>query len=281
MNRLSQIVPLQHDSIVSPYPAAGWRAAFADLGRKGFTGVEIAVTYPERIDVPALCRAAAENHLAVTTISTGQSYWEEGISLTAPDPAVRARAAAIVRGHVDLSARIGHPPVTIGLLRGQPEDGAAALELLAQELLPLAAYAAGRGVVLQVEPIRRIETTLLNSTAETLAFLHRLGDPANVGVLFDTFNSSLEDGDVAAAARLAAGRITNLHVVDSDCTLPGCGTLDLPAVLAAALEAGYAGAFTLETLNLPSREYVLEHEAEALHRTVQAARRLRASAATE
>ena len=46
MNRLSQIVPLQHDSIVSPYPAAGWRAAFADLGRKGFTGVEIAVTYP-------------------------------------------------------------------------------------------------------------------------------------------------------------------------------------------------------------------------------------------
>lgn len=176
MNRLSQIVPLQHDSIVSPYPAAGWRAAFADLGRKGFTGVEIAVTYPERIDVPALCRAAEENHLAVTTISTGQSYWEEGISLTAPDPAVRARAAAIVRGHVDLSARIGRPPVTIGLLRGQPEDGAAALELLAQELLPLAAYAAGRGVVLQVEPIRRVETTLLNSTAETLAFLRRLGD---------------------------------------------------------------------------------------------------------
>lgn len=135
--------------------------------------------------------------------------------------------------------------------------------------------------MLQVEPIRRVETTLLNSTAETLAFLRRLGDPANVGVLFDTFNSSLEDGDVAAAARLAAGRITNLHVVDSDCTLPGCGTLDLPAVLADALEAGYAGAFTLETLNLPSREYVLEHEAEALHRTVQAARRLRASAATE
>ena len=41
-----------------------------------------------------------------------------------------------------------------------------------------------------------------------------------------------------------------------------------------ALEAGYAGTFTLETLNLPSREYVLEPEAEALHRTVQAARRL-------
>ena len=45
-------------------------------------------------------------------------------------------------------------------------------------------------------------------------------------------------------------------------------------MLAAALEAGYAGTFTLETLNLPSREYVLEPEAEALHRTVQAARRL-------
>ena len=54
MNRLSQTVPLQYDTTFSPYAAVGWRAAFADLQQKGFTGVEIAVAYPDRIDADAL-----------------------------------------------------------------------------------------------------------------------------------------------------------------------------------------------------------------------------------
>ena len=45
---------------------------------------------------------------------------------------------------------------------------------------------------------------------------------------------------------------------------PGDGTIDFPAVLSAALDTGYTGAFALETLCLPSREYVLTQEAAAL-----------------
>lgn len=271
MNHLSQTVPLQYDTAFSPYAAVGWRAAFDDLHRKGFTGVEIAVAYPERIDADELCRHAEANGLAITTISTGQVFGRDGLFLTSPDAEIRIRTMDVVRGHVDLATRIGRPNVTVGLLRGKPEEGAAALPLLVETFLPLAEYAEKHGVMLQIEPINRAETTLLNSTAETLSFLHRLGDPKNVGILFDAYHSNIEDGDIVAAIRAAAGRITNFHIADSHRGLPGDGTIDFPTILAAAMDTGYTGAFALETLCLPSREYVLQNEGSALQNVVLAA----------
>ena len=82
MNRLSQTVPLQYDTTFSPYAAVGWRAAFADLQQKGFTGVEIAVAYPDRIDADALLSEAQARSLAITTISTGQAFGRDGLYLT-------------------------------------------------------------------------------------------------------------------------------------------------------------------------------------------------------
>lgn len=272
MNRLSQTVPLQYDTTFSPYAAVGWRAAFADLQQKGFTGVEIAVAYPDRIDADALLSEAQARSLAITTISTGQAFARDGLYLTAPDAEVRARAMDIVRGQIDLSARIGRPPVTIGLLRGRPEAGAAALALLLETMKPLVGHAARCGVILQIEPINRAETTLLNSTAEVLDFLDRLDAAAHTRLLFDAYHANIEDGDVAAAVRAAAGRITNFHVADSHRGLPGDGTIDFPAVLSAALDTGYTGAFALETLCLPSREYVLAQEAAALRGALEAAK---------
>lgn len=271
MNYLSQTVPLQYDTAFSPYAAVGWRAAFDDLHRKGFTGVEIAVAYPDRIDAEELCRHARTNGLAITTISTGQVFGRDGLFLAAADPEIRARAMAVVRGHIDLSARIGRPHVTVGLLRGRPEEGAAALPLFAEAILSLANYAEKRDVMLQIEPINRAETTLLNSTAETLSFLHRLGDPKSVGILFDAYHANIGEGDIAAAIRAAAGRITNFHIADSHRGLPGDGTIDFPMILAAVLDTGYTGAFALEALCLPSREYVLQNEWPALQGAVQAA----------
>ena len=105
-----------------------------------------------------------------------------------------------------------------------------------------------------------------------LDFLDRLDAAAHTGLLFDAYHANIEDGDVAAAVRAAAGRITNFHVADSHRGLPGDGTIDFPAVLSAALDTGYTGAFALETLCLPSREYVLTQEAAALRGALEAAK---------
>ena len=272
MNLLCQTVPLQYDTVYSPYAAAEWEAAFADIAAQGFTGVEIAVAYPELIDADAVSRQAAKHALAVTSISTGQAFGRDGWFLASRNGEIRARAADVLRGHIALSAKIGRPRVTIGLLRGRPEGSAAeSLRLLGETLFPLIELAEREGVTLQIEPINRAETTFLNTTRETLDFLRALGNPGCAGLLYDTYHSYLEDGDMLAAVREAGNRIMNVHVADTGRGLPGTGEIDFPAVLAEILKTGYTGPIALETKRVPSREHVLANAGEALLGAVRAA----------
>ena len=111
-------------------------------------------------------------------------------------------------------------------------------------------------------------TSLLNSTAECLAFLERMGNPEALGLLFDTYHANIEDGDMPAAVRAAAGKIKNVHLADSHRGLPGEGEIDFAPIVAALRESGYRGAFALETLCVPTKEHVLEHYADAVKATV-------------
>lgn len=267
MNRIAQTVPYQVDTGFSPYAAAELDRALADLARFRFTGVEYAVAYPNRIDPDEMLRRTESHGLSVTTLSTGQIYGLEGLYLSAPDAAVRGRARQVILDHIDLSRRIGCPPVTVGLIRGRGEEAEkdALLSLLLDSMLRIADYADKRGVPVQIECICRAETALLNTTREGLDFLGRLGDPPRVGLLFDVYHSHLEDGDVLGAIDAAAGRIFNVHFADSNRGLPGTGTLDFPAIYRAICDTGYAGAFTLETRMVPDRETVLAHYAESMH----------------
>jgi sugar phosphate isomerase/epimerase len=126
-------------------------------------------------------------------------------------------------------------------------------------MLPCVELAKKRGVTLQVEPINSAETTMIHSTYDGLAFLKELGDPENVGILYDTYHSNLEDGDMLAAIRAAAGRITNVHLADSHRGLPGYGTIDFKAVYREIQATRYKGAYALETLSIPSPEFVNAH----------------------
>lgn len=266
MNCISQTVPYQYDTVFSPYPADALPAALEALHKKGFTGVEYAVAYPDQVDAGQMLQITDLYGLTVTTLSTGQAYGLEGASFTAVDGAKRRRAQDIIMGHIDLSGKIGNPPVTVGLLRGTGEDGdpGVLLHMFREALLPCVEYAAAKGVRLQLEPICNQETRLINTTAEGLEFIQALGNPAHVGLLYDTYHSRLGDNDMAAAVHLAAGRIFNVHFSDSNRGLPGTGNIDFAPVVESLRQTGYRGAFALETKNIPSADYVREHDGESI-----------------
>lgn len=270
MNYLSQTVPIQFDTCFSPYKAADWREAFRDLHEKGMTGVEIAVAYPDRVDAQELLTEANKNGLKVTSISTGQIYGLEGLFLTSPDAAVRDRAREVVENHILLAQRLGGANVTIGLIRGKLEPGGknALSWLLRETLTPLCHFAAKHGIKLQMEAINHGEASFINSTRDCVNFIAGMGSPQSLGILFDTFHSNIEDEDVVKAAKLAvdSGRLMNIHFADSHRGLPGEGSIDFPAVVRVIRDGGYTGAFTLETLCVPSEEHVLNNYADALKR---------------
>ncbi len=257
MSILSQTVPVQFDTDYSPYHATDWREAFADVAKQGLTGLELAVAYPEELDADEVLAEAKRHGLAITTLSTGQICGMEGAFLTASDAAARRRAAEILGAHIHLSTRLGRPHVTIGLLRGGFGENAGTNELLAEMLRPLCEMARAEGVMLQIEPINRLESDMLNSTLQTLGFLQELNEPDAMGLLYDSYHSDLEDAAPLAAAKAALPYITNVHLADRGRLLPGEGGFDFPALVRLLVESGYTGTFALETKCLPSRAHVL------------------------
>ncbi len=271
MNRIAQTVPYQYDTIFSPFKVNEFSYALEFLAEQGFNGVELAIAYPSQVNVSKLIKQVESNNLVVTTISTGQIYGLEGLYMSSFDEDIRNRSINIVKEHIDLSTGLGHPYVTIGLIRGKLEKGdkTELLDNFRAALMPCVEYAYKQNVVLQIEPICKAETVLINSVSEALQFMGELGNPENLGLLYDTYHSFLEDGGMLKAVAQAAGRITNVHFSDSNRGLPGSDTINFKSVYEAIQKTGYQGAYTLETLSIPSEEYVRKNFAASIKRYVK------------
>ena len=263
MNKISQTVPYQYDTVFSPFKAEEFAYALEYIALQGFTGVEIAVAHPGQVNGSKLYKQLESFGLSATTLSTGQAYALDGLCLSSFDEDIRKRSVALMAEHVDLSSCLGFPCVTVGLIRGKLEKGdkRILLENLKTSLMQCVEYAFKRGVTLQLEPICRAETLLINNTGEALAFLNELGNPENLGILYDTYHSWHEDDEMTEAIKAAAGKITNVHFADSNRGMPGTGAIDFSAVYEAIKSTGYKGAYALETLSIPSAEHVKMHGA--------------------
>ncbi len=219
----------------------------------GFDCVELHIRNPLAIDPESLLRSSATTGMRIAAIGTGLEYSLNGLSLTSDDPSVRASAVQRMREHIDLAAHFG-AVVFLGLIRGKcgckvrlPET----LDRLAEQLAPVAAYAMGKGVPTGLEPVAYYFSDLLNTTDETLDFLKRPG-LEGIGLLLDTHHIFLEDKSMEASFRKCAGRITHVHLSDSNRRYPGAGNVDFALAARTLDDIGYAGAVSLEILPAPS-----------------------------
>jgi sugar phosphate isomerase/epimerase len=230
-------------------------ASLRHLAALGYDGVELAIRDPAEVRVEEVAEAARRAGVVVPAVGTGQAYVEEGLSLTAADPAVRSRALARLRTQVEAAARLG-ALLIVGLIHGPiPEDAdrREAEERLLPALRALSRYAAAAGVRIVIEPINRYESNWLNTVDEVMALLARLGAD-NVGVLPDTFHMNIEERDPGAALARAGPRLWHVHVADSNRRAPGAGHLDFRALVSRLAALGYRGAVSAEILPQPSFE---------------------------
>ena len=92
-----------------------------------------------------------------------------------------------------------------------------------------------------------------------MEFIESLGSPENIGILYDTYHSNLEDDDMISAIRVTGKKITNVHLADSHRGLPGYGDINFALVHRTLQETGYRGAYALETLVVPDRTFINCH----------------------
>ena len=247
---LGMIVPLQDPTPFSPFPPEGWQPALGEVAQAGYRAVELAVTDPAEIDHEQVAEVLREIGLRLCSLTTGQAAGKEGLSLSSADDEVRARAIRRIQDHM----RLARPPgavVIVGLLRGADGD----LDLLVDSLRECARF--DPGVKLALEPLNRYESRLVNTVAEALGVVERVG-AENVGVLFDTFHANIEERDLREAVRAAGERLFHVHLADSNRWVPGHGHLPFPEVMAPLEEVGYRGALVVESLLKPSPRALLD-----------------------
>ncbi len=228
--------------------AASWtpqaaEAAIPEAERYGLQVIEIPLLVPASIDV-----AHARDLLAAHCIAPAAS-------LCLPPDRLATRAPAAARDFLLEAVEVAHAlgctflgGVTysaLGYKTGAPPTEAE-YDAIAEALRPAARRARELGLTLGLEPCNRYETHLLNTAAQTLALLERIGEP-NTAVHLDTYHMNIEEKGIGEGFRVAGTRARYIHLSESDRGVPGTGTIDWEEVFTALAEIGFSGDLVIES----------------------------------
>jgi len=270
MIKTSTTITLQYDSCYAPFKAIEFDDALKWAKECGFNGVELIISEPQKVDFYSINKKLYNMSLEVSTIATGQSFGMEGLSLTDVSSNIRSRTVKRLEEHIELSNKlVGRPNVTIGLLRGKGGNKLEfEFEILKTELEKVALYAKRKNVIINLEPINRYETAILNSCEDVIDFLDTMGKPENIGVLYDTFHSNIEDNDMFKTIHYLKGRISHVHIADSNRCLPGYGHINFQEIYRSLKKIGYEGYISLETLNLPDADSIKSNAKQSMRSVI-------------
>lgn len=215
----------------------------------GFDVLELPVEQPGGWDADAAAQLLADLGLGATVVLV----MPPGRELVGADPPTVRQTQDYLRHVVDVAARVGSGVVagpayaSVGRTWRMDDVGRqAAYAELRENLAPVVEHAASAGVRVGVEPLNRYETSVLNTVDQALEALEGL--PADgVGLALDVYHLNIEETDVAAAVRRAAGRVVHVQVCANDRGAPGADHLDWPAILGALDDAGYTGPLCIES----------------------------------
>jgi D-psicose/D-tagatose/L-ribulose 3-epimerase len=224
----------------------------------GYDGLEIA---PFTLsDSPQKISTAEATQIRNTVEASGLVvtglHWllvkPEGLSLTDPDAAVRARTLEVMIRLTSLCAELGGAVMVHGSPRQRQiaagETHAVALARLQEALAQVASAAAGAGVIYCIEPLSRRETPLVNTVAEA-AELVRAIDHDHLRTMIDCSAAGLTETCPIAELIdrwLPTGLIAHLQVNDPNRRGPGQGEMKFAPVLAALKRHDYAGTIAVE-----------------------------------
>jgi D-psicose/D-tagatose/L-ribulose 3-epimerase len=224
----------------------------------GYDGLEIAPftlsTTPEKISTAqaAKIRKTVEASGLVVTGLHWLLVKPDGLSLTDPDAAVRARTLEVMMHLTGLCAELGGAV----LVHGSPKQRAIApgethgiaLARLQEALAQVAFSAARAGVTYCIEPLARKETDLINTLAEATELVRSIDHP-NLRTMIDCSAAGLTENESIPSLIdrwLPTGLIAHLQVNDPNRRGPGQGDMKFAPILAALQRHHYAGTIAVE-----------------------------------
>ncbi len=235
---------------VGDWSRAAAEKAIASTAEAGYDFIELSVIAPDTFDVAHTASLLAKHGLGCTAslgldastdissedperVAAGRERLRVALNL------VRECGGSILTGVIyGALMKYGHPATERGL-----DNSRAVLADLADE-------AAQSGISLGLEFCNRYETNVLNTTAQTLAFIESIGRP-NIVAHLDTYHMNIEEASMSGAVELAsaAGKLGYVHVGESHRGQLGTGCVDWDDFLTALIRVGYDGPVAFESFS--------------------------------
>jgi D-psicose/D-tagatose/L-ribulose 3-epimerase len=231
------------------------------LAALGYTHVGLPPLDPRATDAPAIGALFQERSLSPITMFGGHT---PSTQVSSADVAERRAATDAMKDVVDLAVAIGSTQlngVQYGVF-GHPTSPTTPDEFAraAREVGAVADYAHERGITMTFEVLNRYETSVVNTAAQAMAFV-AASESEHLRIHLDTFHMAIEEADMFAAIDLALPKLGYLELGQSGRALLSTGVVDVEAVVAHAVSAGYLGPIGVEAF---SRSVLASPVADAL-----------------
>lgn len=233
--------------------AGGWSAteselAIAGTAELGYDLIEIPLLDPGKVDAERT-RRQLDKHAIAATCSLGLSFETD---ISNEDPEIVARGEALLNDALAKTRDLGSDYMGGVIFSALGKYDRPASDIgranCAAVLRRLAEDAKASGITLGLEAVNRYETNLLNTLAQTAAFIDEIGAD-NIVVHADTYHMNIEDGVLNKALRDVAPKLGYVHIGESHRGYLGSGAIDFAAVFNALHEIGYDGSIVFESFS--------------------------------
>jgi len=211
----------------------------------GFDGIEF-MPDPEHVPDPVVFGKALRAAGAAMPVVNSGRIFAQGLALLHQDAVVRNHARAGFKAMLDFGGHLG-AKVHLGISRGAGIPGASRAEMdgIADEMFrDVTAHAERVGTTILLEPAESNLTSYINTVAEVMEWVDRIGSPAFRPML-DTHQLYGAESSVEAGIRAARGLASHIHLHDPSRWPPGVrageATLDWPRIAQVLEEENFRG----------------------------------------
>jgi sugar phosphate isomerase/epimerase len=239
---------------------------FAFISKTGYDAVEIApftiakdvtqISTQKRSEIKALAKT---NGIAISGI-----HWvlvqTEGLHLTHPDAAVRARTAKYFCDLVDFCGDLGGETIVVGSPKQRSLEPGVEFkqgwEWATGVFRDAVMRAEQRGVTICFEPLAPSETNFINTAAHAIEFVRQLHTP-HFKIILDVKAMCSESKPVPQIIRESWPNFAYFHANDRNLKGPGFGDVDFKPIAAALKEVGYKGYVSVEVFKFDEGPQVI------------------------
>ncbi len=231
----------------------GWshkecETAVSKSAELGFDYIEIPALDPSSVDTKHTLKQLEKYEIGAT-VSLGLPL---DCDISSEDPEVVARGEAMLNDALRLTGEIGATHMCGILYSGfakymQPKTERG-VQNSAEVLFRIAEKAKLENIAIGLEVVNRYETNLLNTGAEGVEMVKRVGSD-NVYVHLDSYHMHIEESGLGNAIRGCADHLGYFHIGESHRGYLGSGNIDFQDIFSALAEIAYSGPITFESFS--------------------------------